>query len=107
MTYPIHFRKKVLAKLEQGMSIRELAEKYDISPTTIQQWKKKIEPQVGFKRVAKKIDLQVLKADIAQYPYDFMAQRADRFDCSVAAMSKAIKRHGLKLARQAKYKQKA
>lgn len=97
MTYPIHFRKKVLAKLEEGMSIRDLADKYDLSPTTIQQWKKNIEPKQESVRKPFKIDQQLLKQDLQDYPCDLLTQRAQRFNCSSAAISKALKRFGLKV----------
>ena len=29
MTYPIHYRKKILAKLEQGMTFQEAAAKFE------------------------------------------------------------------------------
>ena len=45
MTYPIHYRKKILAKLEQGMTFQEAAAKFELSPTTIQRWKKRLEPK--------------------------------------------------------------
>lgn len=95
MTYPIHFRKKVLAKLEQGMSIRDLADKYDLSPTTIQQWKKKLEPKVNVARKPFKIEEQAFRQDIERYPNDYHIQRAERFNCTVAAISKAFKRYAI------------
>ncbi|TCM60882.1 transposase [Acinetobacter calcoaceticus] len=97
MTYPVHFRKKVLTKLEEGMSIRDLADKYDLSPTTIQQWKKKLEPKPDCVRKPFKIDDQALRDDVAQFPTDYHTQRAERFNCSAVAISKALKRLGLKV----------
>jgi len=96
MTYPVHFRKKVLAKLESGMSFRDIADKYDLSPTTIQKWKKKLEPKPDCVRQAFKINDQALRNDIEKYPYDTQRQRAERFNCSVAGISKAMKRLGLR-----------
>ena len=43
MSYSEHFRKKVLAKLEEGYSIRAVAAQFEIDKNTIIQWKKRIE----------------------------------------------------------------
>jgi transposase len=39
MSYPIHFRKKILAKLEEGQSIRAVAQHFEIDKNTIVEWK--------------------------------------------------------------------
>ncbi|EXB03266.1 transposase family protein, partial [Acinetobacter baumannii 1440422] len=36
----IHFRKKILAKLEEGQSIRAVAQHFEIDKNTIVEWKK-------------------------------------------------------------------
>lgn len=95
MTYSVHFRKKVLKKLESGISIRDLADKYDLSPTTIQKWKKNIEPKPDCVRKPFKIADQALRDDVERYPNDYHTERAVRFNCSAAAISKALKRIGL------------
>ncbi|WP_139852299.1 IS630 transposase-related protein [Acinetobacter pullicarnis] len=92
MTYSVHFRKKVLAKLESGMSIRALADKYDLSPTTIQKWKTKLEPKPDCVRKPLKIEDQALSDDLLNYPDATFTERASRFNCSAVAISKAIKR---------------
>ncbi|WP_201622648.1 helix-turn-helix domain-containing protein, partial [Psychrobacter urativorans] len=40
MTYSLDYRKQVLKSLDEGMTFAEAAVFYDISPTTIQKWKK-------------------------------------------------------------------
>jgi hypothetical protein len=40
MSYPIHFRKRILAKLEEGQSIRAVAQHFEIDKNTIVEWKK-------------------------------------------------------------------
>lgn len=99
MTYPVHFRKKVLSKLDEGMSIRELADKYDLSPTTIQKWKKKLEPKPDCVRQPYKIQDQALREDVERFPNDYHTQRAVRFNCTSAAISKALKRLNIKIKR--------
>ena len=43
MSYSEHFRKKVLAKLDKGYSIRAVAAQFEIDKNTILSWKKRIE----------------------------------------------------------------
>ncbi|MFD1132406.1 helix-turn-helix domain-containing protein, partial [Psychrobacter sanguinis] len=45
----------ILSKLDEGYSFRELAEEYQISPTNIQNWKKRLERK-QCKRIPSKID---------------------------------------------------
>ena len=42
MTYSLDYRKQVLKSLDEGMTFAEAAVFYDISPTTIQKWKKRL-----------------------------------------------------------------
>ena len=55
MTYPIILRKKVLQSLEQGMSVRTAAKLYDMSPTTIINWKKRHQYQAHRQSTAQNI----------------------------------------------------
>lgn len=43
MSYSEHFRRKILAKLEEGYSIRAVATQFEINKNTIVEWKKRIE----------------------------------------------------------------
>ena len=43
MSYSEHFRRKILAKLEEGYSIRAVAAQFEINKNTIVEWKKRIE----------------------------------------------------------------
>lgn len=95
MTYPVEFRKIVLTKLDAGMSIRHAAELYDLSPTTIQRWRKRLQPKPNHERRPRKIDNNALRADVKKYPHDYQCQRAKRFNCSDRAIGKALKRLNL------------
>ena len=94
-TYPIQFRKKVVLRLEQGMSIRTLADKYDLSPTTIQRWEKRLEPKGDYVRKPFKIADGALRKDVEAYPDDYQYERAQRFNCTGTAIRKALKRLGI------------
>ena len=73
------------------------ADKYDLSPTTIQKWKKKLEPKPDCVRQPYKIQDQALREDVEKYPNDYHTQRAVRFNCTSAAISKALKRLNIKI----------
>ena len=42
MTYSLDFRKQVLKSLDEGMTFAGAAEFYNLSPTTIQNWKRRV-----------------------------------------------------------------
>ncbi|SUO95931.1 IS630 transposase-related protein [Suttonella ornithocola] len=99
MAYSSDYRQMILTKLKEGASFRELAEEYQLSPTTIQRWKKNPERK---KRVFKplKIDNELLKADVKAYPDDYQWERAQRFGCSQKSISRALKRIGMTLKKR-------
>ncbi len=94
MAYSNDYRQMILAKLKEGSSFQELAQEYQISPTTIQSWKKNPERK---KRISKpyKIDNDALRADVKAFPDDYQYQRAARFNCSQNGICNALKRLGI------------
>lgn len=92
MSYSEHFRKKVLAKLEEGYSIRAVALQFEIDKNTILSWKKRIEIKRTRPRAPSKIENDRLRADVEQYPDDYQYERAKRFNCSKSAMGSALRR---------------
>ena len=92
MSYPIHFRKKILAKLEEGQSIRAVAQHFEINKNTIVEWKKRIEIKRTRPRKPSKVDYDALRADVEQYPDDYQYERAARFGCSTSTIGDALKR---------------
>ena len=93
MSYPIHFRKKkILAKLEEGQSIRSVAQHFEINKNTIVEWKKRIEIKRTRPRKPSKVDDDALRADVEQYPDDYQYERAARFGCGTSTIGDALKR---------------
>ena len=92
MSYPIHFRKKILAKLEEGQSIRAVAQHFEIDKNTIVEWKKRIEIKRTRPRKPSKVDDDALRADVEQYPDDYQYERAARFGCGTSTIGDALKR---------------
>lgn len=95
MTYSSQFRQKVLAKLEEGLTINQVSEQFEISPTTIVHWKKGRIPTHRRKRSATKIADDALRRDVEAYPESYHHERAKRFDCSAWAIGKALRRLGI------------
>ncbi len=92
MSYPIHFRKKILVKLEEGQSIRAVTQHFEINKNTIVEWKKRIEIKRTRPRKPSKVDDDALRADVEQYPDDYQYERAARFGCSTSTIGDALKR---------------
>lgn len=95
MSYSEHFRKKVLAKLEEGYSIRAVAAQFEIDKNTIVQWKKRIEIKRTRPRKPSKIVNDALRADVEKYPDDYQYERAARFGCGTSSIGDALKCLGI------------
>jgi transposase len=85
------FRKKILAKLEEGQSIRAVAQHFEINKNTIVEWKKRIEIKRTRPRKPSKVDDDALR-DVEQYPDDYQYERAARFGCATSTIGDALKR---------------
>lgn len=95
MTYSSQFRQKILTKLDEGLTIREVADQFEISPTTITHWKKGRTPTHTRKRPSLKIDEGALRRDVELHPESYHYERAKRFNCSAWAIVKALRRLGI------------
>ena len=95
MTYPLSFRRKVLERIEEGMSKRDAARLFKISRNTLYLWLKSsdLQPRHTVDR-NRKIDKQALRRHIEDYPDLFLRERAVHFDVSVNAMWKAMRKLG-------------
>ena len=86
------FQKKILAKLEEGQSIRAVAQHFEINKNTIVEWKKRIEIKRTRPRKPSKVNDDALRADVEQYPDDYQYERAARFGCGTSTIGDALKR---------------
>lgn len=89
--YNLLFIKKVLFK-RKHYSIRKLAEKYDISPTTIQKWEKGNLPLGKRNKPNVKLDIELLLADVKDYPDSYQYERAERLEVSEACIWSNLKK---------------
>lgn len=96
MTYSIDFRKKVLkVKKDENLSFSEAAKRFSISKAAIFRWSKKIEPQQHRNKPSQKIDPDVLKRDIEEYPDSYSRERAKRLGVSASGIRYAKKLLGV------------
>ncbi|WP_230655620.1 IS630 transposase-related protein [Psychrobacter sp. I-STPA10] len=95
MTYSLEFRKQVLKSLEKGMTFKEAVQEYDISPTTIQKWKKRLYSKKTRNIEPTKIANDALLKDVENHPDSYHYERARRLGCSTSGICVALKRLGI------------
>ena len=93
MTYSADFRAQVIKSIkDNNMSIRQACSFYDISKTTLQRWLKNPNIKQTRDKPPSKIANEALLRDVAQYPDDYLHERAQRFGCSKSGIEAALKR---------------
>jgi transposase len=95
VTYPIQFRKKILECKSNGLSYRKLYKRFGISPTTIRRWEKQLEPKKTKNTPWKKLNKEVLKKDVEQYPDSYHYERAARLGVSKTHIFNVLKSMGM------------
>ena len=92
MYYPIAFRRKVVAHIEEGMGKRDAARLFKISPQTIYNWlnANDLKPSLSKYR-RRKIDKEALRAHVKAYPNMLLRERAKIFKVSVSGLSYVLK----------------
>lgn len=91
--YTLQMRKKLLKiKVEEKLSIRKVAKRFGISPTTVFKWTKEIEVKIRRTKRARKIDMESLKKDVEENPDKYQYERADKFGVSQRGIGYALKR---------------
>ena len=95
MTYSIDFRKQVLRSIKDGMTIREAANFYQLSTSSIHSWQQSLVPKTTRNKAPTKISNEALLKDVEQHPDDYMYERAQRLGCSKSGIEAALKRLGI------------
>ena len=95
MTYSLDFRMQVLKSLDNGMTFAGAAEFYNLSPTTIQNWKRRVHSKTTSQTKPTKIPDDVLLNDVKEHPDDYQYARARRLNCSKTGIYHALKRLGI------------
>ena len=92
MTHPLSFRKHVLqVQRAESLTFRETAKRFKIGVASLIRWHNKLEPSTRL-REAYKINMEALKADVAERPDDFLHERAARFGVTANGIHRALKR---------------
>ncbi len=68
---------------------------YDLSPTTIQNWKRCVHSKTTRQTKPYKISDDVLLNDVKEHPDDYQYERARRLNCSPSGIYHALKRLGI------------
>lgn len=93
MTYSIDFRRKVFSiKQKEGLSFEQTAKRFNLGKTTLVRWTKKLEPKLTRNKPATKINMEVLKSDVIEYPDAYNYERAKRLGVSTHGIWRALKR---------------
>ena len=95
MAYSHHFIKKVLKLKEEGMSFIKLSKKFNISVRSIQEWKKGNLPKGKRNKPNVKLDLELLKKDILDFPDAYLKERTIRLGVSGNCISQNLKKLGV------------
>ena len=95
MAYSLDFRRKVLSVREkQGLTIAEVASRFDVGVTSVVRWIKRVQRKPpGFRH--RKIDLEVLRQDVLAYPDAYQYERAQRLGVRQNAIFLALKKLGV------------
>lgn len=89
-----------LAALASGRTYRQVAEDFDISTRTIQNWKRRIESNTRGGTRRSKISLEALRKDVEMYPDAYQYERAARFNCTQNAIFKRLKKLNISKKKQ-------
>lgn len=92
MAYSLDFRRKVLSvRQKEGLTIAEVADRFGVGVASVVRWLKDVHrKKQGFRK--RKIDMDVLRQDIADYPDAYQHERAARLGVTQNAIFLALKR---------------
>ncbi|WP_375333399.1 IS630 transposase-related protein [Candidatus Tisiphia endosymbiont of Xenochironomus xenolabis] len=91
MTYSIDFQKKAF-KIKERLSFAETSKLFGIGKTTLVRWTNRLEPRATRNESASKIDMELLKQDIKEYPNAYNYERAKRLEVSKTGIWSTLKR---------------
>lgn len=102
MTYPIIFRRKVLAHIEEGMGKRDAARLFKISPNTLYSWLNNpdLRPRNNVPR-QRKIDKERLRRHVEDHPDMYLRERAAHFGVHLSSMGHALAKLGIRKKKSA------
>ena len=81
-------------KEEEKISIRKLVKRFQISPTTLFKWTKRIEAKITIRQKTTKINMISLKKDVEENLCSYQYERARKFSVSQGCIGYALRRLG-------------
>lgn len=102
MSYPTSFRRKVITRIEEGMSKREAARLFKLSPNTIYLWLNSpdLHPKHDVSR-NRKLNKESLKRHVEEHPDLYLRERAAHFGVSIPAVWKMMRKLGYRKKKNA------
>jgi len=93
MAYSLDFRRQVFkVKQKEQLTFQELSDRFCIPIRTLFRWQQRIEPKTTRNKPSTKIDMEVLRKDVQDYPDRYQYERAKVFGVSQSAIFYALKR---------------
>ncbi|TDF41711.1 transposase [Alteromonadaceae bacterium M269] len=93
MAYSLDFRQKVFAyKEKHQLTFEQVSQHFDVNKATLFRWQRKLESSYGNNRTAYKVDMDVLKQDVEDFPDDYQWERAKRLKVEQPTIHYALKR---------------
>ena len=93
MSYSLDFRKRVLKiRAEEGLSIEDVAKRFGVGKASVMRWLVEIEPKKHRNKPATKINMDLLREDVINFPDSFQYERAERFGASKSGIGLALLR---------------
>ena len=95
MTYPVKFRRHVLAFREkEGLTFEQTAQRFNVGIASLTRWSKDLEPKV-YVRVKRKLCLKKLSEDVERYPDAYQSERAVRLGVCQKSIWQALRQIGV------------
>ena len=95
MTYPLSFRRHILAiRDKEGLTLEDTSQRFGVGRASLTRWLSRLEPDQSKPR-KRKIDLEALRRDVQDYPDAYQYERAQRFGVSTHGIWQALKRLGV------------
>lgn len=96
MAYSLDLRERVIERVQQGHSVEETAEVFQVSPATIYRWRQRpsLERTVVTQR-RRKLAPEALRQHVRDHPEARLIDRAKDFNVHPSAIGHALKRHRL------------
>lgn len=92
MTYPVSFRRHVLALREkESLTFEQTSTRFGIGIASLVRWSNQIEPKV-YVRLKRKLNVEELAEDVRLHPDAYQYERAARFGVSQKAIWSALQR---------------